>query len=231
VRIIKEAIILVKIRWHGHACFEIVSKDGLTIVIDPHDGSSIGIKPPSVKADVVLISHNHFDHNAYRVVSKPSTQVIVSRRGDFRIGPRGEVRVRGILAYHDKYKGKRRGSIIMYKVTVDELDILHMGDLGHILTSEQVSEIGSIDIALIPVGGTFTIDPEEAWRTLEMLKPKIAIPMHYWISGVNLPLHSVNDFIKRVSEGWEIVRIDSNEVSITKETLPSKPLVYVLKPP
>lgn len=224
-------IILVRIRWHGHACFEIVSGDGLSIVIDPHDGSSIGIKPPEVKADIVLISHNHFDHNAYRVVSKPSTQVVMAKKGEFQIGPHNEIKVRGIMAYHDKYRGRRRGSVIMYKLTVDNLDILHMGDVGHILTAEQVSEVGSLDIALIPVGGTFTIGPEEAWRILEVLKPRIAIPMHYWIPGINLPLHSVDDFINRASEGWKVVRVDSNEVSVTKEALPPSPLVYVLKPP
>jgi len=223
--------ILVIIRWHGHACFEIIPKIGISIVIDPHDGASIGIEPPKAKADIVLITHDHFDHNAYRVVSKPTTQIIMSRKGEFSIGPQNAIKVKGISAYHDTYRGRRRGSIVMYKLIVDELSILHMGDLGHVLGREQVNEISHVDVALIPVGGTFTIGPEEAWRTLDILRPKVAIPMHYWISGINLPLLSVEEFIGRASEGWDVKHIASNEVSLTKETLPERSTVFVLKPP
>ena len=219
---------MVIIRWHGHACFEIVPSSGITIVIDPHDGASIGIKPPQVKADIVLITHEHFDHNAYRVVSKDKSEVISSREGEFEVQG---VRIKGITAYHDPYKGRRRGSVVMYKIMVDDLEILHMGDVGHILTSEQVNEVGQVDVVMIPVGGTFTIGPEEAWRTLEVLRPRVAIPMHYWISGINLPLMPVDEFVSKASEEWEIVYHDTNQIELSKNALPKKLTVYVLRPP
>jgi len=91
------------IRWHGHACFEI--SNGRTIVTDPHDGKSIGIKPPQVKADLVLVSHGHFDHNSVKTVSKGSTKII-STVGKFEeLG----IKVKGVKAFHDNAGGERRG--------------------------------------------------------------------------------------------------------------------------
>ena len=124
---------MIKIRWHGHACFEF--SNGLTIVIDPHDGASIGIAPPKVKADIILITHDHFDHNQARVVEKDGS--IIVRESKSING----IEIEAIKAYHDKEKGSKRGEINMYKVRYDFLSFLHVGDLGHMLDEETIEKI------------------------------------------------------------------------------------------
>ncbi len=215
------------VRWHGHACFELVPREGPVIVLDPHDGYSIGIKPPSAQADIVLISHDHFDHNAYAVVAKPGADVLKMFVGEKVV--RG-VRVRGIETFHDKVGGRRRGRNVVYVVEVEGLRVAHLGDLGHVLEPSHVEKMGSVDILLVPVGGTFTIGPEEAWEVIEAVKPRVAIPMHYWVKGMNLPLRPVEDFVSKAREGWEVVRVGRSEVEVSRESLPERK-VFVLEPP
>ncbi len=214
---------MVIVRWHGHACFEIVDRDGYTIVIDPHDGGSIGLRPPAVKADAVLITHEHFDHNAHQVVAKEGSEVHSMRKGEFRVG---QHRVVGIEAFHDEFKGRRRGKVVMYLIDVDGVKILHVGDLGHVLSNELASRIGDVDILMLPVGGTFTIGPKEAVEVTEALKPRAVIPMHYWVRGVNLPLRPVDSFLSVAP--YEVVRLDSNEWKVESRELRRWPSTKVV---
>jgi|UniRef100_A0A7J2U2G7 L-ascorbate metabolism protein UlaG (beta-lactamase superfamily) len=218
---------MVLIRWHGHACFEIVSSKGTVIVIDPHDGYSLGLKPPQVQADIVLITHEHFDHNAYAVVAKPSAQVLSMFVGEKTID---NVYVKGVEAYHDKEKGRKRGRVSLYKVAVDGVALVHLGDLGHELDGKYNKYLGNIDVLMIPVGGTYTIDHKSAWSVIEILKPKAVIPMHYWIKGLNLPLRPVEDFLSLKPDDWEYRRIESNNLVIEPGSVPNK-VIFVLAPP
>ena len=206
---------MVTIKWHGHACFEIISSDAFSIVIDPHDGGSIGLKPPKAKADVVLMTHDHFDHNAWHVVLKSGGEKYLMREGAFKVG--GKYEVIGVKAYHDKYRGRRRGDVVIYKVHVDNISILHLGDLGHILDPETASKLRPIDVLMVPVGGTFTIDAKEAYEVVKELEPKAVVPMHYWVRGVNLPLAPVDNFLSIVD--LEVIRLDSNVWQVSKDDL------------
>ena len=194
--------------FHGHACFEVIDSEGRSIVIDPHDGGSIGLPRPEARADAVLVTHNHFDHNAVEVVLKPGGEKHIMRKGEFVV--LGKHRARGIEAYHDPYKGRMRGKVVMYVVEVDGVRILHVGDLGHTLTEDHVRAIGKVDVVMAPVGGTFTIGPKEAAEVLRTLRPKAFIPMHYWVPGVNLPLKPLDEFLKVVEDEYEVVRVGSN---------------------
>ncbi len=214
-----------RVKWHGHACFEIVSAKGKVIVIDPHDGVSIGLKRPHVVADIILVTHNHFDHNAVDVVKKPESIVLKSFIGSKTID---DVSIKGIKAYHDRSKGRLRGTVSIYVINVNGLKLAHLGDLGHILTDELVNEIGQVDILFNPVGGTYTTEPDEAWKNVELLKPRVVVPMHYWLPGLNLPLKSVEDFL-RYAKKYKVVRLETNTFEVTKETLPTEPSIYVLK--
>ncbi len=218
---------MVLVRWHGHACFEIVTKEGISIVVDPHDGYSIGIKPPTAKADLVLITHDHFDHNAYGVVAKPEARILRSFVGEttFR-----DIKIIGVQAYHDEFKGKRRGTVTLYRIDVEGLSLVHLGDLGHELDPPYAEKLGNADVLFVPVGGTFTIDAVKAWSVVKTLNPRIVIPMHYWIRGMNLPLKPVDDFVARAEAPWKVVRVDRNEIEITKEK-PEPYTVIVLAPP
>lgn len=207
------------IRWHGHACFELIDRTGFTIAVDPHDGYSLGLKPPSFKADAVLITHEHFDHNAYNVVAKPGAERHSMREGDFVIS--GRHRAWGVKLYHDKVRGRRRGEVVVYRIEVDGVRVLHLGDLGHVFEEDIASRLKPVDVLLVPVGGTFTIDPREAFDVVKMVEPRIVIPMHYWVRGMNLPLQPVDIFIDIVKDTYDVVRAPANELTVTAEELQS----------
>ncbi len=209
---------MLQIRWHGHSCFEITND--VTIVTDPHDGRSIGIPTPNVAGDIILVSHNHYDHNSVKSVEKENSKVIT----DERKRTVGSIQISGIPAFHDTAQGERRGNMILYKFTCDDITFCHLGDLGHELDEKSVQQIGTIDILFIPVGGNYTIDAEQAWRVIQMLKPKITIPMHYRIEGLSIPIAGIEPFLEK--NIYKIIKV-GNEIDIEKDDLPKQPEVWV----
>lgn len=181
-----------RIVWHGHSCFEMDNGD-LVVVTDPHDGKSIGIKPPDVSADVVLVSHNHFDHNATRMVVNDNSRVVTDRDSANKVP---ELNITIIPAKHDDVNGAKRGDINMYLFTISGINFCHLGDLGHRLDENTHALFDRpVDILFIPIGGRFTIDSRDALDVVSTLKPKVAIPMHYKISGLTLPIDGPENFI------------------------------------
>lgn len=211
------------IKWHGHACFELVSDNGLVVGIDPHDGVSLGLRPPMFKADVILVTHSHFDHNAIQVISKPNSRVLDGFEGITKIDG---IEVKGIRSYHDPYGGTLRGSTIVYRVVIDGISFVHLGDLGTIPSEKFFNELVPVDTLFIPVGGVYTIGASEAVKIIEKISPKIAVPMHYSIPGLRLRLHSVDDFIKKVK--FNVNRLNRRDFSITKTTLPETTQIWIL---
>ena len=209
---------MIKIRWHGHSCFEF--SNGKSLVIDPHDGVSIGIAPPRARADIVLITHDHFDHNQARAVEKEDTIVIrESKIID-------SIEIEALKAYHDKEMGKKRGEINMYLVKYDFLKFLHVGDLGHALDDKTIEKIGKIDMLFLPVGGVFTIDAEEAYEIASKIDTKVIVPMHYKIEGLSLPIERVDRFLEIASESYPI-RYVANEIEVEEDDIPSKKEIWV----
>ena len=199
-------------RWHGHSCFEV---DGsVKVVTDPHDGKSIGLAPPKVRADLVLVSHDHFDHNCYSVVrgtdsSLVSKPVLTVEKG---------VRIEGITVNHDTDGGRKRGKVIIFKFELDGVSFCHLGDLGHILDETTVDKIGPVDILFVPVGDTFTIGPQTAKEVVDAVAPKIAVPMHYRVPGLGLSIQPVQKFLDAV-RGMRVRQV-GNEVEFSREDLP-----------
>jgi len=211
---------MVKVKWWGHACFEV--RDKKTVVIDPHDGVSVGLKPPGVKADLVLVTHSHFDHaSGVNLVAKPGAKTI-SRGGEEVVD---KIRVRGIRTYHDKSAGKQRGENIVYVFEIDGLRMCHLGDIGHVPTSSQVGEIGEVDVLFVPVGGVYTIDARKATETVNVLRPRIAVPMHYSVKGLSVQIAGVEGFLQGKKN---VKRISSSEVEVSKDMLPEKTEIWVL---
>lgn len=206
-----------RIVWHGHACFEIM--DGSRIVTDPHDGKSIGIPPPMVEADIVFISHDHYDHNCSRIVK--GNPVIVDSMVDESI--KG-VRIRSFSSFHDDAQGAKRGGNRIYHFELGSLSFCHLGDLGHPLSDEVVSSIVNVDVLFVPVGGVFTVDGESAWEIVSRIHPKIAVPMHYRVRGLSLSIRPVEDFLEQASV--PITRV-GNEMIFEKEDLPRSTEVWV----
>ena len=200
---------MVLIRWHGHACVEVRGGD-LTIAIDPHDGVSLGIKSPSVRADLILVSHDHFDHNAVHVVSKEGSRVLKMFYGETVVGG---VRVRGFKTYHDKSRGAERGLNTVYLLEVEGYRIAHLGDLGDRPEESVLKELQGLHLLVTPVGGRYTIGPQEAWSLVETLKPINIMPIHYRIPGLKLPIQPVDDFLKLV-KGYTITRLNESSFKL-----------------
>ncbi len=163
----------VEIRWLGHACFLITAGDGTRILTDPFD-DTVGYDLPTVPADIVTVSHAHFDHNNVGVVQ--GSPEVVNSPGDRSLGG---VRIRGVQTCHDTKGGSLRGRNIVFIIETDDVTICHAGDLGHVPSDETARSIGRVDVLLIPVGGTYTLDAKGAQEAVRKLDPRIVIPMHY----------------------------------------------------
>ena len=214
---------MVSVKWLGHACFEIKSR--ITIVTDPHDGEGIGLKPPQSEADLVLISHEHHDHkDGASLVAKQNAEVLISYVGEKTVR---EIHVKGIKTYHDPTSGSQRGGNSAYVFEVEGISFCHLGDLGEILTEKQLNDIGHVDVLIIPVGGTYTLDADEATEVASKISPRIIIPMHYKIAGLSLPIAGVDGFLKGKKN---IKRIDSNAFTVAKNILPKETEIIVLSP-
>ncbi|UCE81491.1 MAG: MBL fold metallo-hydrolase [Methanobacteriota archaeon] len=198
-------------RWHGHACFEVAGSS--VVVTDPHDGKSIGIRPPKVTADVVLVSHDHFDHNCPRAVKGLESTVIDEPVMTVEKG----VRVEGVEAFHDEQRGTKRGRVTLFRFELDGLSFCHLGDLGHILDEVQAERLAGVDVLFVPVGDVFTVGPEGARRVVEQLGPRVAVPMHYRTLGLSLSIRPVQDFLEKVDSN-RIVKV-GNEVEFSSDDL------------
>jgi len=210
---------MLKIRWHGHSCFEITNKS--TIVTDPHDGKSIGIPTPTVLADIILVSHDHYDHNSVKTVEKETTKIITETRKR----QIDDVSIKGFSSFHDEHHGTKRGENIIYRWIIDDVIFCHLGDLGHTLDEKTIKNIGDIDVLFIPVGGTYTLDAAKACKVIHQLNPTIVIPMHYKIEGLSLPIAGVDEFLDQTKE-FKIIKV-GNEIDIEKDEFPEDPELWV----
>jgi L-ascorbate metabolism protein UlaG (beta-lactamase superfamily) len=209
------------IRWHGHSCFEIGDENEITIITDPHDGKSIGIKQPVVVGDIVLMSHDHFDHNCERIVQGLDKK-LVTKAGNHTI--KG-IPITGIASFHDEEEGKKRGENIIFKFELEGLRFCHLGDLGELLDEGQLSKIGEVDVLFIPVGGTFTLDAKGAWKVIKAVKPRVIIPMHFRVGGLSLSIAPVEGFLEKAKQDL-IVKV-GNEMELAKEDLPDEQEIWV----
>ena len=202
-----------QIRWHGHSCFEF--SDGTnTVVTDPHDGKSIGIRPPRVDADIVLMSHDHYDHNAAWAIGG-NHKDHMAHNGRFEC--RNMV-FHGYPSYHDEEEGRLRGDNTIYKFEMDGMTVCHCGDLGDIPGPKVIEQIKTVDFLFLPVGGTYTMEKDKQRKMIELVNPSIVVPMHYRIGGLTIPIESVDDFLEMIPEDY-IVYV-GNSVDISKDELP-----------
>ena len=208
-----------KIRWLAHACFLLESQGQNKVVTDPFDGS-VGYKIPKVEADIVTVSHDHYDHNYVEAVQ--GDPIIIKTPGEHSYL---DIKIKGVPTFHDEIKGTKRGPNIVYVFEMDGLRICHLGDLGHLLSKAQVEEIGKVDVLLIPVGGTFTLDAEGAVEVVKQLSPRLVIPMHFKTPEVSLPIDPVDNFLEKMGMGE---RVDSNTIEVTTDNLGDTMRVLVL---
>lgn len=157
----------------GAFLFLLEESTGTAIITDPYDKKLTGFEMPGLRADVVTCSHNHADHNY--VIGVKGSPKIINRPGLFEFAG---VKITSIPSYHDNQSGKLRGANLVFKFRIDGIDICHMGDIGQDITPELADALMPVNILLIPVGGNYTIDAEQA-DYVTTLMPDVVIPMHF----------------------------------------------------
>lgn len=211
---------MAEIIWYGHACFAIRGRD-VTVLMDPVPEST-GYDMGNPSADIVTVSHSHAGHSAldkvqdgYRLINGP---------GEYEIK---EVLINGIQTYHDAERGKRLGKNTVYVVEVEDLVICHLGDIGHVLSDQQVELVSSVDILLIPVGGGPTITSAQAAELIGQIDPGIVIPMQFRTETGDFDLEPADVFIREMASA-EHETLD--KLQVRKSDIGDSAKVVVLEP-
>ena len=210
---------IIDITWLGHSCFRIKGK-GATLLTDPYN-ESIGYSLGNPEANIVTSSHPHPGHGfTSGVGGEPK---IVRGPGEYEISG---VSITGIATFHDAEKGQERGRNTVYLIEMEDMKLCHLGDLGHPLSTEQVAEIGSVELLMVPVGGFSTIDAVTAAETVRLLQPGVVIPMHFQTEAVRFQLAPAERFLREmgIKAGFEA----QPRLSITKAGLSEETQVVVL---
>jgi len=207
-----------RIKWLGHAMFEINDEaSGAVIITDPY-AEEVGYPVKEREADIVTVSHDHYDHNNLKSV-KAEKKLKMNVDEVFK-----GVRIASFQTYHDEAMGKKRGNNFIFKF-YGELIVAHLGDYGEPYLRTEVKDfLSDADVVLLPVGGIYTIGPGEALNMVEALQPKVVIPMHYKTPYLKFELFGVDEFLKRTNLPSRQV----SELQISKESLPSETTIFVL---
>ena len=213
-----------KIKWYGHAAFKITTDGGVRVIIDPYQsgafGGALSYGKITEETDIVLTSHDHDDHNYTKDI-----------KGTFKhFNKEGVYKEKGLTieafpCYHDQSEGKERGNNLVFMIEADGLRLAHMGDLGHTLTQETVKKMGRVDIVLLPVGGFYTIDSDEAGMVMNEIKPKFTIPMHYKTPKCEFPIAGIEAF---TAGKKGIKMVNAYEIEVNKDSLPKEPEIIVM---
>ncbi len=209
------------ITWIGHSCFKIQNKtgtDGIVLVTDPFDKNT-GLKPPNFEADIITVSHDHDDHNNTK--SLRGDPYVINMAGEYDL--KG-VMVQGINSYHDDKGGKERGSNVIYRIEMDDISVVHLGDLGHVLENKHLEELVGIDILMIPVGGKYTLDAKKAVEVISQIEPRMVIPMHYKTPNLKVDIDKLDNFIKEIG----VKPTYEDRLKISKKDLPQDSMEVVV---
>jgi len=211
-----------KIKYLGHSSFMITSDAGIRIITDPYTPNErLHYGEIKESADIVTVSHGHFDHN--NVATVRGNPEVVKGTVDTNING---IAIKGIPSYHDEASGTKRGKNTIFCFEVDGIRVCHLGDLGHLLSDKQIAEIGTIDILIVPVGGYYTIDARAASQVCNQLKSKVIIPMHWNNKWSFSEIASVDEFLQGKRD---VSRLDASEVEFKQGELPATTQIIVLK--
>lgn len=217
-----------KLTYFGHAMF-LLEGDGTSVLIDPYD-EQCGYTLPRLTPGFVVVSHEHFDHNNVKLAQGAPTIIRALRDegkdwADLheRLGP---FALSSVPTYHDEAKGSKRGKNAMLIFEGEGLRLVHTGDLGHALSTDQVKALGRVDVLLLPVGGHYTIDAREAHGVVEQVQPRVVIPMHYKTEvNEGWPITPVEPFIS----GRPGVKPQGHSVTVNAAALPAEREIWVLR--
>lgn len=198
-----------KIKWLGHSCYLLEESTGTKVLTDPYS-CVVGHKMPEVTADAVTISHQHKDHNNIEAVT--GNPEIISSVGAFEVNG---VHIYSIPTHHDNNGGRDRGDNLIFKYRLDGVEVCHLGDIGQECNSKILDAIGSTNVLIIPVGGTYTIDAEAAKDYVDKIMPEIVIPMHYKTPDCIYNLDDVETFLDYFDDDC-IIYIKGNDLELDR---------------
>lgn len=181
-----------EITWYGQSCFRLRGR-GLSVVTDPY-GPSTGLKLPRLTSTIVTVSHDHEDHNNVDAVK--GSPFVIRGPGEYEIEG---IFVIGVSTWHDDKQGRELGRNTAYLIEFEDLTICHLGDLGHVLTQEQVEQLAKVDVLLLPVGGRTTLSAARAAEVVGLIEPGIVIPMHFRVPGLAAQLDTTTRFLKELA--------------------------------
>lgn len=200
---------MIKVKWFGHSMWKFSTKD-VSIIIDPF--TDIGYKmPQNETADIVISSHDHFDHNNISLIK--GNPLVINKEGNYN---HKGITIETIQVWHDEHQGKDRGKNLLIKIMMDGKTLLHCGDLGHTLSDDIIKKLGKIDMLFIPVGGVFTINSQKAKEIIDKLNPTLVFPMHYKTSKIDFNINPLDEFLAIAKT---ISYSNGNETDITNNDL------------
>jgi L-ascorbate metabolism protein UlaG (beta-lactamase superfamily) len=216
-----------EITYLGHSCFKLKGKQG-TVVTDPY-AKEVGFSMPAASADLVTFSHSHADHNNAAAVSTTAR-----RKHPFWVTKAGEYEVAGVSVFgyetfHDNAGGTERGPNIIYRILLDGVNIVHLGDLGHTLDEKLIEVLGNVDVLLCPVGGEFTIDPDQAMDVIQEIEPYYVIPMHYR-TDKHAEAYSKLKSVEEFEKVFGVTPEPTKTLSVSQSGMPEQTTLVVLSP-
>jgi L-ascorbate metabolism protein UlaG (beta-lactamase superfamily) len=212
----------IKIDFYGHAMFTVNYLDeGFTVGFDPYN-EQVKSRLPQVSASVVLVSHDHFDHSNVSIFE--GTPEVIKDTGIYHFN---SIEIEGIHSFHDKSGGSKRGTNIIFILRLPDIKIVHLGDLGDIPPKEVLDALRDTDILMIPVGGVYTIDHEEALQLVRQINPAIAIPMHFKERDTKIDVNSIHGFEELSKKIYPVKRL-KHVFEVEKDNLPSETEVLII---
>lgn len=215
--IAREEDVMISFQWFGHSMWLIKGKD-ISIVIDPFTDIGYNI-PQDLNPDIVISSHDHFDHNNFSIFKNNFTKITTP-------GPHNVkgLNIEGFETFHDEKKGELRGVNIIFKILIDGFTVVHFGDIGHEPDPGVLNKLNDTDVMMIPVGGYYTIDASQAHKIVTSSNPSIVLPMHYKTKTIDFPIAPVDEYLNYVKN---FKKIDSNVISITDKDLQEKTTIVL----
>jgi len=212
-----------EITWYGHSCFRLTERNYATVVTDPFDNKAIGYEALKLKSDIVTVSHDAPGHNNADAVK--STSHVIDGAGEFEIGG---VFITGVATDGGSKKKNKEGgaSNTIFVFDYDGITVAHLGDLKHAPTQSEIELLGTVNVALVPVGGGNGLNAAKAAEVISMLEPNLVIPMHYSTPATKLSLDALNKFLKEMG----LSKVDAQpSLKVTRSSLPDETHVVVLE--
>ncbi len=213
-----------KIQWIAHSCFKITLLSGKVLVFDPF-GEGIGYAMPKMAADYVFCSHGHFDHNGVKSIE-----------GEYRLFAEPgyyeteELIVQGLSCFHDEKQGALRGNNVIFKVKAEGVTLAHLGDLGHPLSPELAAQLAEVDVLMVPVGGKYTIDAEEAFEICKQIEPNVILPMHYRTPSLQVDIAPVTGFIEATKGYFDRSVLGESSFHYVAEDRKKRTRIFLMNP-